>query len=263
MKKLLGISLMLVILCLLFVGCSTAGKSQSSVSIKKEQVKTQAEDKSTTMIDNTVKFNNSLDISGKSVIISSEHINGADTSQNISEVVDLKQNSSSIIKGTIKKVEYIDYNSRPVTILSVLVTKDYKGKIQPNTLISVIKSGGYMSLKSFVDEREGKFTIVDDNKQNLSQFEIHKSDYEKGIMNEKSANDSITQVGDDNIYYLSSTDKNSGILQGCYRVTGGSDLGVFAVSGNTAKRYLDKGTEVKDTKKEQTGYSVNELVPNT
>lgn len=120
---------------------------------------------------------NAQNINDKSVMVNAfnpdSYSNKIEVSTNLhfekvyNNINELYDNSTNIVYGTVKEVEYIDDSGAAMTCYDFVVEKVYKGDLIENDMISVLANGGYIRLQKFIEVfGDGKFEDYSETKRN-------------------------------------------------------------------------------------------------
>lgn len=125
---------------------------------------------------------------------------------------DMCKDSDYVVTGVVRNIEY--FEAKPVLLrkINVLVSENYKGTIEKNTLVSVIENDGYLRLKTvYADlkkEYEHNFGVGDKKKEEaflynatFKTFKTDIKDVENGIKDIE--NDMLIKY-----YYINKDDKD-------------------------------------------------------
>lgn len=133
------------------------------------------------------------------------------------ELDSLIQVSDAIVRGTVKNVVFTQFDGIAWTKADLLITESLKGEFQKGDLVSVFILGGYIPLADHIKAYDNAFRY-----EGLTPEEIQNT-----VLKETVNGESFAQVGDDYIYCLVKTSKDSPLPDGAYERV--SSYGQFAI----------------------------------
>lgn len=226
-RKKTVVFLLMVVLIMAFIGCSQCN-TECDVDTTIGNL-SEPSSKTLTLIDKTIKVEDTFDISDESVIQTTPiHACFTQIYPNLESIYDKAEN---VVVGTVIEVQYTDEDAKPRTIYSFQISEVLKGDIMPNTLISVAESNGYVRLSKFI-EKYGA-----DHFENLTEEEITNSVFLQSIEGAPLAAEGETYVA-----FLSEK-KTEGQLAGAYVVIG-NFMGKYVL--NTASKLYERFTPSTD-----------------
>lgn len=166
----------------------------------------EASDDTSTLIDETVRFENAFDISDDNSI-QNVPIHG-DFIKVYPNLASIYESAVNVAVGTVIDVQYTDEDAIPRTIYSFQISEVLKGDMIPNSLISVGESNGYVRLRTYIEKYgSGRF-------ESLTEEEI-----ENRVFLQSIAGAPIAAEGETYVVFLSER-KAEGRLAGAYAVIG-------------------------------------------
>lgn len=215
MKRVTFILTILAIFCILAGGCG-----QPSV-----------EETTEVMRDLTISVENSCQPDSGQNILDFKSSTDSYLSPEFDSIVD---GSDAIVRGTVKKVVFTQFDGVAWTKADMLVTDSLKGDFQKGDLISVFIPGGYISLADHIAAYDNAFRY-----ENLTPKEI-----ENTIIKDTVNGERFAQVGDDYIYCLVKTIEGSPLPDNAYERV--SSYGQLAInnSGNYVQERFESGRVV-------------------
>ncbi len=144
-----------------------------------------------------------------------------------SEISTLSAHADAIVRGVVQEVVFTSYDGDAFTAVSLAVDECYKGDLQQGDLITILHRGGYIPLEDHISRYNDGHMF-----ESLSSEEIANT-----VLHEAYEGESDPQVGDYNIYFISSTNPNSGLPEQAFqRVRGTVSLFRIESDGETVSR---------------------------
>lgn len=168
MKK-IYLVLISCVLALNIMGCSLSNKQSSNADIS---IKQQAGKKDLTKKLESVNLSQ---LDEESIINVSSEFSFAYSCQSLDDIYD---KSVYIVKGTVMNTYYTVIDGFSYTVVDLDVTDTIKGSIKDNTIITVLLSGGYMTLEqhiSYYDDAE-RFAAISKEKMKSTYIETRLTD---------------------------------------------------------------------------------------
>lgn len=170
--------------------------------------------------DNTVQFNNSFVIEGKTII--QDMAAAADFAVIYPDLESVYNGATNVVVGEVTNIQYTDDEAIPRTIYSFAVAETLKGDIEENSLISISESNGYVRMSTFI-ETYGTAHFEDITDEEISN----------GIILQSLGGAPLPEVGEQYIVFLGEQKQEGRIC------------GAYAVMGNFMGRYvLDQDTNL-------------------
>lgn len=147
----------------------------------------------------------------------------ADFAESYSTVDAIARQSDLIVRGTIKSVEYLDFNTVTYSRVSLRVTKSFSPGSAEGDVITVLEIGGITSQAAIIESIDNKFnqTITEGDKESKVRVLLDGAP--------------LPEIGDDAVYFLA--DGSLGIVSGEYYDVVGAYHGKFKISDGQAKRF--------------------------
>ncbi len=110
-------------------------------------------------------------------------------------VPDLYEDSTDILRGTVKSTENFDETGVGQTLYQFEITKTYKGDLKPGQTISILARGGYLRVSKMIEVFDNEFRFSD-----LTEEQKQNGVYEDFFMGIP-----IPKVGEEYVLFLAST----------------------------------------------------------
>lgn len=144
-----------------------------------------------------------------------------------SEISTLSAHADAIVRGVVQEVVFTSYDGDAFTSVSLAVDECYKGELEQGDLITILHRGGYIPLQDHINRYTDGHMFESFSSEEIANTVLHEA-YE---------GESDPQVGDYNIYFISSTNPNSGLPEQAYqRVRGSVSLLRIEPDGKTVSR---------------------------
>lgn len=196
--------LLAILLCCVFIlsSCST-----SVVSLDMEGI-----------TDKTIEFD-TIDLEGKIFVGESNSDN--QFSSIFSTIDELTAEAEFVVKGKVHDVNFFPYKGQGMTSTTVKVVETLKGDLQENDLISVVESGGVISIQDLIDYF------------GPAKFGNMQTEYiENGVMYDYQSGAAFSKVGQDVYLFL----MPAYFFEGAYECYGGF-MGKFTLEADTYVRH--------------------------
>ncbi len=210
-KKILVICSSLLICVLIFSGChmQDTPNLKPDIQIKRDLT-----------ADAPVKYEISDDVNCYDVYTQADYAFD-------SKISTLSAQADAIVRGVIQEVVFTSFDGDAFTAVSLAVDECYKGDLEQGDLITILHRGGYIPLQDHISRYNDVHIF-----ESFSDEEIANT-----ILHEAYEGESDPQVGDYNIYFIDSTNPNSGLPEQAFqRVRGTVSLFRIEPDGETVSR---------------------------
>ena len=236
MKKL--IALVLALVCALgLVACyasdtdNTDPQTETVSNTSTEETtllhETESEDSNIEITDLTVRIDNSFSVS-ESVVVCEIAADG-EFATIYSDLQSIYSVAANVAVGTVTEIQYTDDTAIPRTVYSFHVSETLKGTIQPNSLISISESNGYVRVSTFIEVYgQAIFDELYDGGVFGGFTDMQVTD---GVILQSLYGAPLAEVGDQYILFLGKQ-KTEGRIKGTY-VPMGNFMGKYVLDTNT------------------------------
>lgn len=202
----LRVSSLGIMACLLIAGCTVASEQKKFAATASANFSEQ--------ISSEPNHYTEKNINAGQVVEKSNSISDTAINPTIDEI---NQRSTTIIQGDIQSVSYVFIDGIAWTQVSVCVIDNLRGDLNVGDIVNVYYLGGYASTKDYINTYgTAHFS---------EQLDVSSNQFIEFVID----NEAHPQIGEDNLYFLVQTPKNSPLPQNAYeRICG--KYATFSVS---------------------------------